>query len=219
MSVVEKKCVTISGLDNMDGVIFVVYNHSTRRITILNKDDNEHIKSILENHNKDSTSITNYDINFVYDDNIDNDDILYAISGAQNHADIISAIGANQDTRSKLQKTNFDGQSFKPNREARVLVIGGSDEKPYEPRNLYYEVGSHSTSNYGKCMNWNNIDFWTGLKAILRDHKFDVIMFDEGSTSWFMIQENISLEDKIERIRLIANQIVEIINVIDFLNF
>jgi hypothetical protein len=62
-------------------------------------------------------------------------------------------------------------------------------------------------------MSWNNIEFWNGLETSLGDHKFEVIMFDEGSTSWFMIDNmHMSEKEKIERTKLLVERMVRLIN-------
>ena len=70
----------------------------------------------------------------------------------------------------------------------RVLVIGGGDgdgNSPLYNSKYFYVIGDHNTSNYGREKNWNNISFWKNLKNILISKKFDAVIFDEGSESWF----------------------------------
>ena len=62
-----------------------------------------------------------------------------------------------------------------------VLVIGGGTPGLYGKG--FFEVGDHTTSNFGAGQDWTQQQFWTDLKTTLRDLKFEIIIIDKGSTS------------------------------------
>jgi len=65
-----------------------------------------------------------------------------------------------------------------------ILIIGGGDNAVYKPRNKYFEVGYHPTSDYGSGLDWNNPSFWESLIDLLLTLrlKFRCIIMDEGSS-------------------------------------
>ena len=42
-----------------------------------------------------------------------------------------------------------------------ILVIGGGGS--YKPRNKYFEVGNHPTSDYGSGLDWRKPSFWQSV--------------------------------------------------------
>lgn len=69
----------------------------------------------------------------------------------------------------------------------KALVIGGGSPNLHTPREYYFEVGNHPTSDFGKGMDWNQAEFWTILRDTLvsGNYQFHVIFIDQGSQSWF----------------------------------
>ena len=64
-----------------------------------------------------------------------------------------------------------------------ILVIGGGGS--YKPRNKYFEVGNHPTSDYGSGLDWRKPSFWQSLleQLLTLKLKFRCIIMDEGSSS------------------------------------
>ena len=67
-----------------------------------------------------------------------------------------------------------------------VLVIGGGNQKLYNPRNRFFEAGGHLKSDYGEKQNWSETSFWTDLYTVLEtgNYHFNAITIDFGSASW-----------------------------------
>ena len=73
-----------------------------------------------------------------------------------------------------------------------ILVLGGGDESLYQPRERFFEVGSHPTSDFGSGQDWSKQNFWLQLIDVLSStaHQFRVIIMDEGSSSWFELVDS-----------------------------
>ena len=65
-----------------------------------------------------------------------------------------------------------------------VLVVGGGNPDLYNY--MFFTVGGHSTSDYGRTLDWSDPCFWQGLKELVGDYRFKVLMFDFGSEQWFI---------------------------------
>jgi hypothetical protein len=66
-----------------------------------------------------------------------------------------------------------------------TLVLGGGTSTLYGDG--FFEVGGHSTSNYGANEDWKDSTFWYKLyhHLLTQNIKFKSIIIDEGSGSWF----------------------------------
>jgi hypothetical protein len=97
---------------------------------------------------------------------------------------------------SSLNKELLDSAIEKFNRLKHIptiMVIGGPDYR-YIPRDLYYEVGAHYTSNFGATddkanfykYEWNTESYWNTLDTFLKwTHlQFDIIFIDDGSQQY-----------------------------------
>ena len=78
----------------------------------------------------------------------------------------------------------------------RVLVIGGGNPELYGQG--FFEVGGHHTSNFGAGQDWTNSQFWTDLETHLRDMKFEIIIIDQGSTSWLRETHDLLLRTSVK---------------------
>ena len=72
---------TISGIKNLDNVIFVIYNNSTEYYYELNDEENLLIRFLLQDTDPALVDINNHTIRFVYDNTRIDNNILYAIVG------------------------------------------------------------------------------------------------------------------------------------------
>jgi hypothetical protein len=63
-------------------------------------------------------------------------------------------------------------------------------------------------------MDWNDPTFWDGLEKRLGDHKFDVIMIDEGSASWFLINGHERQEVKVAKTEQLALRIIGLMGIV-----
>ena len=83
----------------------------------------------------------------------------------------------------------------------KFLVLGGGNPDLYNE--LFYEVGNHPTSDFGSGQDWNISNFWKLLIIELETKKlkFDAIIIDTGSFSWFHNITNI-INDLLELFKI-----------------